>query len=414
VRVDCLVLGAGIVGVSVAVHLARRGRSVVLLDRRAPGEETSFGNAGLIQAEAVHPRAFPREFRRLLRYAGNRATDMVYRPGALPGLAPFLLRYWWHSAPARYAEMARRYAPLIGAAVDAHAELIRAAGADDLIVKQGWYQLYRTAAVRDRSFAEAEQIARDFGIASEQLSGAEMRALEPGLRVDLAGALHWTQPWSIRDPNGLIRAYVRLFEQLGGSFTRGDAATLEEAGGGWRVARETEPIEAKQAAIALGPWSAKATRRLGYRLPLAVKRGYHMHYRQPEDTPLRHWMLDLEPGYLLAPMARGIRLTTGVEFAPLGGAKSPVQLERVEPIGRALFPLGERLDAEPWMGARPATPDMMPIIGPAPRHQNLWFAFGHAHHGMTLGPATGRLIAELMTGEAPFLDVSAFSAARFL
>ncbi|HVX82707.1 MAG TPA: FAD-dependent oxidoreductase, partial [Devosiaceae bacterium] len=124
-RVDCLVLGAGIVGVSVAVHLARRGRSVVLLDRRAPGEETSFGNAGLIQAEAVHPRAFPREFRRLLRYAGNRATDMVYRPGALPGLAPFLLRYWWHSAPARYAEMARRYAPLIGAAVDAHAELIR-------------------------------------------------------------------------------------------------------------------------------------------------------------------------------------------------------------------------------------------------------------------------------------------------
>jgi D-amino-acid dehydrogenase len=124
-------------------------------------------------------------------------------------------------------------------------------------------------------------------------------------------------------------------------------------------------------------------------------------------------VLDLERGYLLAPMARGIRLTTGAEFADRDDSKTPVQLERAEPVAKGLFPLGRRVDSESWMGSRPCTPDMMPIIGPAPRHKGLWFAFGHAHHGLTLGPVTGRLIAEMMTGAAPFTDPKPYRADRF-
>ena len=120
-----------------------------------------------------------------------------------------------------------------------------------------------------------------------------------------------------------------------------------------------------------------------------------------------------EGGYFLAPMAGGIRLTTGAEFANRDAQKTPVQLERAEPIARAFFPLGERADPEPWMGMRPCTPDMMPIIGPAPKHKNLWFAFGHAHHGLTLGPITGRLIAEMVTGEKPTIDPKPYRADRF-
>ena len=137
--------------------------------------------------------------------------------------------------------------------------------------------------------------------------------------------------------------------------------------------------------IALGPWSDVLTQALGYDLPLAVKRGYHMHYRPAGEARLNHPVLDTERGYFLAPMRQGIRLTTGAEFARRDAIKTPVQLGRAEPIARDLFPLAERLDTEPWMGARPCTPDMLPIIGKAPRHANLWFAFGHAHHGLTLG-----------------------------
>ncbi len=140
--------------------------------------------------------------------------------------------------------------------------------------------------------------------------------------------------------------------------------------------------------ICLGPWADVVTRNLGYRFPLAVKRGYHMHYKPLGNAVLNHPVLDVERGYFLAPMAKGIRLTTGAEFAARDAGKTPVQLGRAEPIARSFFPLGERVEEEPWLGARPCTPDMMPVIGPAPAHKQLWMAFGHAHHGLTLGAVT--------------------------
>jgi D-amino-acid dehydrogenase len=248
------------------------------------------------------------------------------------------------------------------------------------------------------------------------VSNDEIRRKEPGFGVDLTGALHWSDPWSIRDPGGLVKRFLALFESLGGTFVSGDAMALEQrpGGAGWRLQTASGMVEAKDAVIALGPWAGDLTDRLGYALPLAVKRGYHMHYAQPAARPLTSWVLDAKYGYLLTPMVRGIRLTTGAEFALRDAPSTPVQVDRDEPHARELFPgLGTRVDAEPWRGARPITPDMMPIIGPAPKHTGLWFAFGHAHHGMTLGPATGRLIGEMVMGETPFIDPSAFSATRF-
>lgn len=414
-QADSIVLGAGIVGVSVALHLQMRGRATVLVDRRGAGEETSHGNAGLIQREGVTPHAFPQGLADLFRYGLNDRTDMHYHLNALPRIAPFLARYWWNSRPDNYRRIVEAYAPLIAASISEHAPLIERAGAAHLIEKKGWYLLYRDAAMRDEAYRKAEELSRDFGVGHAQLSGDAMRRLEPGLGVPLQGALHWTDPWSIRDPGGLVVKYRELFEALGGVVVKGDAQRLAQHGAGWRLPVADGMLEAREAVIALGPWAGDLTDRLGYRLPLGVKRGYHMHYTQPGAQPLTNWVLDASYGYLLTPMVRGIRLTSGAEFALRDAPSTPVQIDRDEPFARQLFPaLGNRLDAEPWRGARPATPDMMPIIGPAPRHDKLWFAFGHAHHGMTLGPATGRLIAEMVTGEPPFLDPSAFSAARFL
>jgi D-amino-acid dehydrogenase len=412
-KVDAIVLGAGMVGVGAAIHLAQRGRSVVLIDRRQPGEETSYGNAGLIQREGVLPHAFPQHLGKLLKYGLNNSADMHYQLSALPGLAPFLARYWWHSRPRHYERIVRLYAPLIAHSVSEHAALIEAAGAGALIEKRGWYLLFRSEAARDEAFAEADWIEAEFGVHHLRLDADAMLAEEPALLQRPSGALHWTDPWTIRDPKALTTAYADLFGRLGGVFRIGDATRLSPDAAGWQIETEDGRIEARDAVIALGPWADLVTRRLGYRLPLAVKRGYHMHYRPVEGRELRNWVLDAESGYLLAPMNQGIRLTTGAEFAGRDSPPTPVQLERTEPVARRLFPLGERIDPGPWMGARPCTPDMMPIIGPAPRHKGLWFAFGHAHHGMTLGPATGRLIADLVVGAPPFIAPQAFSAARF-
>lgn len=412
-RHDVVVLGAGIVGICVALHLQKRGRSVALVDRRGAAEETSFGNAGLIQREGVYPYGFPHDFGALLRYSLNRTIDAHYHPLALPRLAPFLWRYWRHSRPARHAEVARRYAKLIEHCVAEHEALVAEAGADSFMRRVGWMRLFRTERERDTRFAEAERWHREFGINHRALDARSLQELEPHLAPVLVGALHWTDPVSVSDPHGLALAYLRRFEALGGAFLQGNAASLEAQGRGWRMKTADGPLAAAEAVVALGPWADVLTRALGYDFPLAVKRGYHMHYRAAGEARLNHPVLDTERGYFLGPLARGIRLTTGAEFALRDAPRTPVQLARAEPIARELFPLAERLDTEAWMGSRPCTPDMLPVIGRAPRHASLWFAFGHAHHGLTLGPVTGRLVAEMVTGEKPFVDPAPYAAERF-
>jgi D-amino-acid dehydrogenase len=409
-KFDTVVLGAGIVGVSVAVHLQKRGRQVALVDRKLPGNETSFGNAGLIQREGVYPYAFPRDLATLLRYARNQSPDVRYHANAMLETLPFLWQYWRNSHPAKHAAIARSYSTLIEHCVSEHRALAADAGASALLRPIGWMKVFRTEAVRDKETRLAGQWHQEFGVEFESLDMAGLQQMEPDLDRSLIGALRYTASDSVSDPNALVTAYAKYFEQLGGRFFIGDATTLRDH---WQVDTDAGTIAAASAVVALGPWSGQVSSRLGYRLPLAAKRGYHMHYASQPGTHLNHPVLDVESSFLLAPMAKGIRLTTGAEIARHDAPKTPNQLAAVEPVARKLFPLAERLDAEPWMGRRPCTPDMMPIIGPAGNHKDLWFAFGHAHHGLTLGPVTGRLIAEMMTGEETLVDPRPFRVDRF-
>ena len=238
-------------------------------------------------------------------------------------------------------------------------------------------------------------------------------AREPNLTGDFAGAVHFPRPASCPIPVDWPKPMRRCSSARADALSVGDARTLEQVGGGWRVDGPDGAVVAREVVVALGPWSDLVFRPLGYSIPLGVKRGYHLHLAPRGNAVLHHPVLDSDLGYLLAPMNRGIRLTTGVEFARRDAPPTPIQIERALPQAHALFPLGEAVDAKPWMGARPCLPDMLPVIGKAPRHAGLWFDFGHQHHGLTLGPATGRLLAEMMTGETPFADPSAVRRRAF-
>ncbi|WP_250520295.1 MULTISPECIES: FAD-dependent oxidoreductase [unclassified Caballeronia] len=410
---DVIVLGAGIVGVSVALHLRQRGWQVTLVDRRAPGEATSFGNAGLIEASSVVPYAFPRDWGTVLKFAMNRSTALRYDLRSLPAYAPWLTRFWWESAPARLAAAARDMLPLIQRSVAEHEALIARAGLAELVRPTGWLEAYRSREQFEREASAAERIAREHGLGLKVLDAEALHRLEASLDGGYAGAMHWTDPRSVIDPGALTKGYAALFEREGGRFLSGDAATLEPSGSGWRVMTSSGPVEAQAAVVALGVWSGDLVRRFGYRIPLMAKRGYHMHYAPDGRAALSRPVVDIQNGYVVAPMRRGLRLTTGVELASPDRPPSPVQLERAERIARPVFGLGARIDESPWLGLRPCTPDMRPVIGPADRHRGLWFAFGHAHHGLTLGPVTGRLVGELMNGEACFTDPVPYRAGRF-
>ncbi|NKJ51109.1 amino acid dehydrogenase [Burkholderia sp. SG-MS1] len=409
---DVIVLGAGIVGVSSALHLQDRGRRVALLDRRGPGEETSFGNAGLIESSSIVPYGFPRRLGTLLRYARNQSTDLYWDYRALPAFAAWLGRFWWESSPERLAMAARDMLPLIRASVAEHDALIARAGLGRLAHDGGWIEAFRTQSELDHQTKVAEAAVRAHGLRVQPLNAAALRANEPGIGAGFCGALHWQDPKSISDPGALTKGYARLFEQAGGTLLNGDASTLRARGDAWTVQSDDKEISAKEVVVALGPWSDTVFAPLGYRIPLRAKRGYHMHYR-PTQTILSVPVVDTEEGYVIAPMRGGLRLTTGVEIARREAAPTGIQLERAERLAKPAFGLGERLDDAPWLGLRPCTPDMRPVLGRAPRHRGLWFAFGHNHHGLTLGPVSGRLLAEMMTGAAPFIDVHPFRPERF-
>ena len=411
-RTDAIVLGAGIVGVATALHLARRGLAVALIDRRGPGEETSYGNTGIIEGNTVFPPTFPRRLTALARIALKRAPEANYHLGFLPKVAPWLMAYRAASQPERLAETARVMRPLFRRAVAEHEELMAEADAAHLMRKTGWLKLYR----RDESFAATareREIAEHVGIPIRVLDPDAARALEPALNPVFRHALNCEGAASISDPLALTRAYAARFAALGGVTLTGDARSLHRSGSRWRLDTAEGPVDAADAVVALGPWSPDVLVPLGIRLPMAVKRGYHLHFRARGNAGLARPILDADNGYCLAPMQQGIRLTTGAEFAARDAAPTPVQLDRLMPAARELFPLGDAIETKPWMGSRPCLADSRPVIGPAPGQPGLWLAFGHAHWGLTLAAVTGRLVADLVSKTAPVVDPAPYAAERF-
>jgi len=411
-RTDALVLGAGIVGTSVALHLAKRGMSVAMVDRAGVGEQTSYGNAGVIEGNTIFPPAFPSDAGRLLRIALKHASEANYHLSFLPRILPWLLAFRAASQPDRLAETAHLIRPLFSRAVAEHEALMAEAGAMGYLRKTGWLKVYRS----EKSFsalAPEFDLAAKFALPLRSLDLAGVQTLEPALNPVCAHAVFWPEAASVSDPLGVTRAYAARFAGLGGIILSGDARSLHRNGNRWRVETNEGALDATECVIALGPWTQDLLKILGLTLPLAVKRGYHRHFRAQGNAGLSRPVLDAEVGYLVTPVEQGIRMTTGVEFAPRDAPPSPVQFDRIMPRARELFPLGEPVDGKTWLGSRPCFADSRPVIGPAPRRPGLWLTIGHAHWGLTLGPATGRMITEMMTGEVPFCDPSPYRAQRF-
>jgi D-amino-acid dehydrogenase len=411
-RTDAMVLGAGIIGTSIALHLVKRGLSVALVDQHAPGEGTSYGNAGVIEGNTLFPHAFPSGPSRLIRIALKQSSEANYHLSALPKLAPWLLAYRTKTNRENSMAFAQAMRPLFSRAVAEHEALMLESGASQYLRRTGWLKVYRSKAWLD-SNARERDLAASFGLPFQVMNGEEARALEPSLAAVFDHAVLWPAAASVSNPAAVTRAYAARFSTLGGVMLTGDARTLHRSGTDWRIDTSAGALDAKEVIVALGPWAPDVLRPLGIDLPLAVKRGYHRHFRAQGNAGLSRPVVDIENGYCLAPMEQGIRITTGAEFADRDAPPTPVQFDRLMPAARELFPLGERADDKTWLGNRPCFADSTPVIGRAPGQGGLWLAYGHAHWGLTLGPVTGRLVADLVTGATPFCDPAPYRAERF-
>jgi D-amino-acid dehydrogenase len=410
-QTDVVVLGAGIVGVSAALAARQRGLSVVLVDRREPGNETSYGNAGILSSGSIIPLNKPSLWNALPTYLTNRHAALRWDPAWAIRNIDWVVRFLANTAPSRLRPRATALHGLIGASLRLHREWIVKADAAQRIRETGWLKAWRSDAVA--AAKEEQAFLAEFGIASEVLDRQAISALEPNiLPVYKVGLLH-TQTASVDSPGAVVTAYARMFAGAGGEIRQSDIKAIAPDGEGWRVVLADGAIAARHVVVALGPWSADLLRSLGYRVPMAFERGYHREFKPNPARSLHRPIHDAEGSFLMTPMEQGIRVTSGVELTARDAPSSFAQLDAVVPAAKSVLEFGEAV-GEPWRGARPTLPDSLPMIGPAPRHSGLWFAFGNQHIGFTTGPATGVAIAAMITGTQPPFDAAPFSPGRYL
>jgi D-amino-acid dehydrogenase len=410
-QADVIVLGAGIVGVSAATAARQRGLSVILIDRREPGSETSYGNAGILSSGSILPLNKPSLWSALPSYMTNRHVALRWDPSWAVRNVDWVVRFLANAAPSRIKPRAVALHGLIGASLKLHREWIVKADAAHRIRETGWLKAWRSDAV---VAAKAEQaFLAEYGIESRLLDRQGISALEPDiLPVYKVGLLH-TQTASVDSPGAVVKAYARMFADSGGEIGQVEIKAIVPDGENWHVALADGAISARHVVVALGPWSADLLRPLGYRVPLAFERGYHREFKPNPTRSLQRPIHDAEGSFLMTPMEQGIRVTSGVELTARDAPSSFAQLDAVVPAARSVVEFGEPA-GEPWRGARPTLPDSLPMIGPAPRHSGLWLAFGHQHIGFTTGPATGAAIAAMIAGAMPPFEISAFSPSRYL
>ncbi|MBN9440636.1 FAD-dependent oxidoreductase [Bosea sp. (in: a-proteobacteria)] len=407
-----LVLGAGIVGVSCALALQQRGFAVTLLDRREPGRETSYGNAGVIGRSSLVPLNNPGLYAKLPGYLGNRhpALHLDWRRALTsPG---WMLRFLWEARPSQAVARIAAMDGLTATAVTLHRALMQQAGISHRLRETGTLKLWRSEA--GLAAARAEQaLLQAHGIASEILDRQGISALEPSLRPIFPTGLFIEANGSVDSPGAVTAGYAALFVARGGTLVQDEVTALRREGSLWRVQTAQRLHEAGDVVVALGPWSADLLRPLGLDPKLDVERGYHRHFATSDGARLSRPVYDVDAAYFMTPMEEGYRVTSGVDLSRRDAPDQLRQIESVTQSAREAFPLGA-IRGKTWRGARPTLPDSLPMIGAAPGHQGLWLAFGNQHLGFSTGPMTGELLAALLNGETPPIDPKPYAPGRYL
>lgn len=412
-REEVTVLGAGIVGICCALELQRQGFDVSLLDRRGPGEETSSGNAGILSYSNITPLASPALLPRLPLLLLNRENDFRLHYPHLPALLPWMLRFLLRCRRDTFMRDGEAMNRLTGASIELHKRWIAEAGAEELLNSRGGLKLYRRRESFLRDRLERELLQR-CAVKYTELDMQQAYELEPHLKPIFTQAVLIDESLSIRNPEKLCKAYARMFGAAGGRVVQAAVQGLRQAPGGWEVITDQGRQTASRLVICLGAWTPQLIAQLGYANPLAIERGYHTVFAPAQGAALSRPIFDVDASYVMAPMEAGLRVSTGTNLVSCETGPDPRQVTQAIPRAREAFPLAEELLREPWMGRRPTLPDTLPIIGAAPRHENLWLAFGHSHMGLTMGPITGRLIANALSGSAQPFSLAPCDPARYL
>ena len=407
-----IVIGAGVVGASAALALQRDGHAVLLVDREGPAAGASFGNAGGIVDGSCAPTAMPGMVFDVLKMIGRPLSPLTIRPAYLPKLTPWLLRFLLESRRSRVLQNA----------IDLHALSSRAAAGwrsltdntplAGLLRDVGWLKVYET----ERAFAATEHarsLMDHVGTPYEVLDGSGIRDLEPQLAPIFSRAIFQRGSLHVVNPGRMVKQMVELFVSRGGRYETIDVRRIEAGAAEVRLHGATARHSADLVVVAAGAWSKTLAAQLGDTVPLESERGYHLMLPASSCGRLHRPVMNGERSFVLAPMEMGLRLTSQVELAGLTAAPDYRRVRSLLGEVDRMLPGIELAEESVWMGRRPSLPDSLPVLGHSRKTEKVLYAFGHQHLGMTLGPASGLIVADLVAGRDPGLDLSPFRTDRF-
>ena len=407
------VIGAGIVGISCGLHLQSRGYRVTLLDPRGLGNGASYGNSAIVANSECLPVATPGTLRRVPSMLLSRDGPLHIRPAYLPALLPWLVRFVAASRPARVTQISQALSALLRPSVEEHRHLAAQAGIAARLRPTGWLKAYESVRAFERARPGYEAM-RELGVRCEELGPNELRVHEPALAPIFARAVFHPDCHHVGDPHACTAA-------LGEHLVRGGASFREEAVTGFSfrdgsvagVTTKSGIAAADVVVVACGAWSKTLAAHLGESVPLDTERGYHAMLPLQGAPRLRSPVYWTDRSVILSPMPTGLRMTSSVEFGGLDAPADYSHLNRLVADVRRALPSASTEASSRWLGFRPSMPDSLPVIGATRRHANCFLAFGHGHLGLTLGPVTGRLVADLVDGRPPGIDVAPYAPQRF-
>jgi D-amino-acid dehydrogenase len=407
-----VVVGAGIIGVVLAHELQKRGRQVVVVERDGPGQGASFGNMASIAITEFLPASRPSVWKQIPGWMLDPEGPVCVRPAYMPNLVPWFLRFIAASRPSKLRELEAKGAALCARVYADLLPLLRETGLEGELTDEGCLSLYADEA-EFRADRDHIEILERFGFAHEVIGRQAIGALEPELSDKIGMAVLFPQNRSLRDPYRLVLKVAERFKALGGKIGRGEVVGFTRNEAMREVClKDGRRIGADEVVVCAGAHSVRLAKMLDEPIPLETERGYHTQIMSPGIT-MKHSIIWPARAFMVTPTAGGIRVGGTVEMAGLAAA--PDYRRSKVTVRRAMEAL-PNLRCEnftEWMGHRPAFPDTVPLMSASAKTKGLFYATGHGHLGVTYAATNARLMADLITGSKPPIDMNPYRIDRF-
>ena len=405
------VIGAGIQGVCIGLHLLKKKIPVTIFDKSEPGTMASYGNAGHFSPYAVLQLNRPDILYDIPKMLFSSYGPLALKWNYVPKMIPWIIKYFKSSTNKSMLHTAKYMHQILSLSLDAYDEIFQEIDTTNLVEKKGIIYVWTNKNLKSRNL---EIKVRDqLGVKQKILSRDEILELEPKLNPVFDAGAFYDYAYHARDPHGILKNIFKLFKDKGGNFVRSEVKNIKQISQNeTEIYSENNTYKFEKSIIACGAFSKKLTDQLGENIPLDTERGYHVHF-EGMDHLIKRPVIFLDRGFGMTPMNQGLRAVGTVE---LGGLKNPLSKKRIDYITKCAKELLPQLKEhkDEWLGFRPTLPDFLPVIGPSLNNKNIIFAFGHHHLGWTLGAITGKIVSNIVADEKTNLDLAPYSSKRFV